>query len=78
MKISCQKYLESYNILFRRKIFLVAQLRAGILPLADVGRFENIQGENRLRELCELGQVESEYHFLLYCTNDYDLRVNFP
>lgn len=54
---------------------LVAQLRCGILPLAiEVGRFKNTPEENRLCVLCDLGEVENESHFLLYCTHYDDLR----
>lgn len=57
---------------------LVAQLRSGILPLAiEVGRFKNIPEENRICEMCELDEVESESHFLLYCTKYDDLREVF-
>ena len=41
--------------------FLTAQLRTGILPLTlEVGRFKNVQEENRLCELCELGENVSK------------------
>ena len=47
--------------LSRSQRSLVAQLRAGILPLAiEVGRFKNIPEENRLCELCDLGEVEGK------------------
>lgn len=43
---------------------LIAQLRTGILPLAiEVRRFKNVQEES---ELCDLIEVESELHILLY------------
>ena len=39
---------------------LVAGLRAAILPLAlEVGQVKNIQEENWLCELCDLGEEES-------------------
>ena len=55
---------------------LIAQLRSGILPLAiEVGRFQGIPEENRLCEMCDLLQIETESHFLLYCTKYEDLRI---
>ncbi len=54
--------------LSRSQRSLIAQLRTGILPLAlEVGRFKNIQEDNRLSELRELGETS---HFLLYCPFD--------
>ncbi len=54
--------------LSRSQRSLIAQLRTGILPLAlEVGRFKNIQEDNRLCELCELGETENESHFVLCC-----------
>lgn len=49
---------------------LVVQMKTGIPPLAI-----NIQEENKLYELCDLGEEESE-SFLLYCTIYDDLRVS--
>ena len=61
--------------LCRSQRSLVAQLRAAILPLAvEVGRSKNIPEENRLCELCDLAEDESESHFILHCTNYDDLR----
>ncbi len=61
--------------LSRNQRSLVAQLRTGILPLAiETGRFNNILEDNRLCEMCDLNDVESESHFLLYCTLYDDLR----
>ncbi len=54
---------------------LVAQLWTGTLPLAiKTGRCNNILVENRLCEMCDLNDVESEFHFLLYCTLYDDFR----
>lgn len=53
MKHSCvtEPYAKSH--LARCQSSLVVQLRTGTVLLAlDVGRFENIQQENRLCELC--------------------------
>ena len=40
----------------------------------EVGRFKNIPEENRVCEMCVLDEIESESHFLLYCTKYDDLR----
>lgn len=46
-----------------------------ILPLAiEAGRFKNIQEEFKLYKLCNLAEVESKSHSLLYCTNYDELR----
>ncbi len=41
----------------------------------EVGRFKNIPEDERLCELCELNEVESESHFLLYCPLHDELRT---
>jgi len=47
---------------------LFAQFRHGILPLKiETGRFKNLDVEERVCELCQLGVVESEIHFLCKC-----------
>ena len=47
---------------------LFAQFRHGILPLKiDTSRFKNLDVEERVCELCELGVVESEIYFLCKC-----------
>lgn len=54
--------------LTRTQTSLITQMRIGILPLAlEVSRFKNIPQEQRLTGLCDLGEVESESHFLLQC-----------
>ena len=46
----------------------LAQLRLGILPLMiELGRFRNINLENRLCTLCNLSLVQDEKHFLFIC-----------
>ena len=49
---------------------LIAQFRAGILPLSiyiEVGRYWNISLEERLCTLCDDNVVEDEIHFLCSC-----------
>ena len=47
---------------------LLAQFRVGILPLMiETGRYQNIELENRICSLCDLGEIENEIHFLCEC-----------
>ena len=46
----------------------MAQIRCGILPLKiETGRYSNLPVEERLCDICNLGKVESEIHFMLEC-----------
>ena len=57
---------------------IFAQFRCGILPFnIEVGRFRGIPLEDRKCNLCELGEVESEYHFMLRCPFFSQKRNNF-
>ena len=48
---------------------LLAQIRCGILPLRiETGRFSRLPAPERLCELCNTGQVESEMHFVCECS----------
>ena len=54
---------------------LCAQFRSGILPLhVETGRYTGTELDQRLCGYCELGEVEDETHFLLYCPFYHDLR----
>ena len=54
---------------------LCAQIRCGILPLhIETGRYRGLTEEDRLCEYCELGEVEDEIHFILFCPLYHDLR----
>ena len=69
-----EPYVKSF--LTRNQRSLCAQLRAGILPLAiEVGRFSAVPEENRICNVCDLKDVENEFHFMFYCTLYDDLRV---
>ena len=72
--------------MIRQQRSLLAQLRAGILPLRiETGRFYNIKdpqtnkyrklkaGE-RLCEVCKDGNIEDEYHFVCICSVYRDIR----
>lgn len=54
---------------------LLAQFRAGILPLhIETGRYRGTQVENRLCNMCTNQMVEDEFHFLCHCDFYGDLR----
>ena len=54
---------------------LMSQLRCGVLPLEiETGRYRGIKAEERICRLCELNQVEDEFHFLCNCTLYKELR----
>ena len=56
----------------------LAQFRSGVLPLKiETGRFQNIPLEYRLCVLCNQDVIESESHFLLYCSKYSELRQSF-
>lgn len=64
--------------LTRTQTSLITQMRRGILPLAlEASRFKSIPEEQRLTGLCDLGEVESESHFLLQCPFCDGLRACF-
>ena len=48
---------------------LLAKFRCGILQLkVETGRFNNTKLEERLCDVCDLREIEDEYHFLCICT----------
>jgi hypothetical protein len=54
--------------LSRTKRSLLAQLRAGVLPLkVETGRFRRIPLDQRRCEICNSGKVEDERHFVCEC-----------
>ena len=68
------------GFLTRQQRSLLAQLRAGILPLRiETGRFNNIKDsvtgkyrklrpDERLCEMCKDGLIEDEFHFVCVCS----------
>ncbi len=47
---------------------LLAQIRCGILPLnIETGRFHGLKLEDRLCLLCNLNEIECEFHFVCVC-----------
>ena len=71
--LSQEEYLSLNIPKYQRSLF--AQFRGGVLHLqVEIGRFRKIPLEERLCNLCDMGQVEDEFHFLCICTNYNDLR----
>jgi hypothetical protein len=61
-----EEYVQYCNS--RTKRSFLAQFRSGTLPLAiETGRFKNLKPEDRVCELCNCGDTESEFHFLSIC-----------
>ncbi len=51
------------------------QFRCGVLPLkVEAGRFQDIPAEYILCTMCEENAIETESHFLLYCSKYNQLR----
>ena len=56
---------------------ILAQFRAGILPLeVEIGRYQNIELQNRICKICSLSEVEDEIHFLCQCPFYNELRTD--
>ena len=52
----------------RKKRSLLAQFRLGILPLhIETGRYTNTPIDQRICKICDLGEIENEYHFIMTC-----------
>lgn len=52
----------------RNERSIMAQFRCGVLPLrVETGRFIGEPVQNRLCQMCNLGLIEDEKHFLLFC-----------
>ena len=64
--VSPANYVNYYMSKRNRSLF--AQFRLGILPLhIEMGRYNNTTLEDKLCVLCNLKEVENEYHFLMSC-----------
>ena len=46
--------------------------------MIESGRVNNIELRNRVCPLCNSGEIEDEYHFVLICPFYVDLRVTLP
>ena len=54
---------------------LCAQLRCGVLPLnIETGRYHGVPADLRKCELCQLDEVEDEFHFICRCVIYRDCR----
>ena len=71
--LSQEEYLNFDIPKYHRSIF--AQFRAGILPLnVETGRFNSVPLEDRKCTLCDLDDVEDEFHLLIMCNKYNELR----
>ena len=74
---SRQKTLVKAN-LSRFQRSLLAQMKFGILPLKlETDRYQGIPENQRLCQICTLGAVESEFHFIFHCPTLGRVRDNF-
>ena len=64
--------------LLRYQRGLLAKPSCGILPLEiETGRYSGVKAENRLCRVCNLSEVEDEYHFLYSCPTLQTERSSF-
>lgn len=72
----CTENFVLYNLSHSERS-LMAQLRAGILPLRlETGRYTNTPVDERLCAFCNGGCVENEMHFVFECDLYNELRKN--
>lgn len=51
------------------------QIRGGILPLhIQTGRYVGLDEQARICQMCDLNEIENEYHFVLYCPSYWKIR----
>ncbi len=55
----------------------LSQFRCGVLLKVETGKFQDIHVEYRLCTMCEENVIETESHFLLYCSKCIQLSINF-
>ena len=61
-----ENYLNIKNVEYRK---LLSNIRMSSHKLhIEIGRYKNIERENRLCEQCNMMKIETEEHFLLECT----------
>jgi len=64
--VDVEPYVKYCNLRQNRSI--MAQIRCGVLPIRlETGRFSRLQVEDRICELCNEGNVEDEFHFMMEC-----------
>ncbi len=68
-----ESYIEKF--LSKRQRSILAQFRCGILPLKiETGRYINLKIQKRICELCDMNEIEDEFHFLIQCPLYFQLR----
>ena len=56
---------------------VIAKLRFGVLPISiETGRYTSVPMEQRICTLCNLDEVETEYHFVFICDRYQQFRNN--
>ena len=73
---SCESYLN--KITLNKYKFALSRFRLSSHNLAlETGRYNNIPKENRICTFCNMNKIESEYHFLLVCPLNAELRRHY-
>ena len=75
-QLTCEQYL---NFQLDNKFkYSLTRFRTSSHDLEiEKGRYNRIRREDRLCKLCNLNQIETEYHFLLICPFYRDLRLQY-
>jgi hypothetical protein len=71
-----EDYLSFIKNISLRKQLSCMRLSSHSLEI-EVGRYSNINRENRICRMCNQNTVETEYHFLLCCTKYSDIRKKY-
>ena len=75
-QLTCEQYLNSQ--LDNKFKYSLTRFRTSSHDLEiEKGRYNRIRREDRLCKLCNLNQIETEYHFLLICPFYRDLRLQY-
>jgi hypothetical protein len=72
--------LEDYLIAIKKQLkrTTLSKFRISCHKLRiECGRYQNITREKRICEFCESGEIEDEYHFVLSCKNNAQIRNIF-
>ncbi len=57
---------------------VLSKIKLGVLPLAiETGRWKDVPLEKRLCAVCNSGNLENEYHFMLFCEGFKDTRTKY-
>ena len=74
--LNCESYLLSIEIDIYRIALCKLRVSDHLLRI-ESGRHDNIPREQRLCQLCNLHEVENEFHFLLICPALSELRLSY-